>query len=71
MPNRYSDKIECWTSLFAIRDSLDKSSIVVGGDLNTYLYQAEKRGRSRVRDPQSEKISDLISDWDLAGYSTL
>jgi hypothetical protein len=65
MPNRYLDKIECWSSLFAIRDTLDMTSIVVGGDLNTYLYQTEKRGGSRVRDPQSEKLSDLISEWDL------
>jgi hypothetical protein len=65
MPNRYSDKIDCWTSLFAIGDSLGMSSTVVGGDFNTYLSQANKRGRSWVRSPQSEKISNLISDWHL------
>jgi hypothetical protein len=65
MPNRYSDKIECWYSLFAIQESLDMSSIKVGDDLNTYLYQSEKKGGSRVRDPQSEKLIDLISEWDL------
>jgi hypothetical protein len=44
---------------------MDMTSIVVGGDLNTYLYHTKKRGGIRVGDPQSEKLSDLISEWDL------
>jgi hypothetical protein len=41
------------------------ASMVVDGDLNTHMHYSKKRGGSRVRDLMSEKLADLISDWDL------
>jgi hypothetical protein len=39
IPNRYLDMIECWSSLFAIKDSLDMENVVMGGYLNTHMHQ--------------------------------
>lgn len=64
MPNRYSEKIECWRSLSAAKETLDLSSIIVVGNLNTHLH-SENIGESCVRDPMREKLEDLISNWDL------
>jgi len=51
MPNRYLEKLECWNSLFSIEDTLYITTIIVVGDLNTFLQNLEKIGGSCVRDP--------------------
>ena len=40
-------------------------NIILVGDLNVILNQAEKRGGSLVRDPIREHVDDLILDWEL------
>ena len=65
MPNSYKDKQVAWASLSNIWNKVDLSSCIIGGDLNTHLNQGEKKGGSKVRDPFSENLVDLISDWDL------
>jgi exonuclease III len=71
MPNQYSEKLDCWSSLFALKDSIDLNTVIVGGDFNTHLNQGEKKGGNRVRDPFSEKLLDLISNWDLQDIKPL
>jgi len=65
MPNRYMDKLEFWSSLFSIKDTLDITAIIVAGDLNTILQNSYKRGGNCVQDPMRENMEDLIYDWDL------
>jgi hypothetical protein len=65
MPNSYKDKMATWNSLSELRNSIDLSSCIIGGDFNTHLNPGEKKGGSKVRDPFSENLTDLISDWDM------
>jgi hypothetical protein len=46
MPNRYLEKIECWSSMSAIRDSLDMTSIMVGVILTPIYTIREERWKS-------------------------
>jgi exonuclease III len=65
MPNSYKDKMATWNSLSDLRNSIDPSSCIIGGDFNTHLNPGEKKGGNKVRDPFSENLTDLISDWDM------
>lgn len=65
MPNTYKDKMATWTFLSNLWNSIDPSSYIIGGDLNTHLSPREKKGGSKVRDPFSENLTDLMSDWDM------
>jgi hypothetical protein len=44
---------------------MDLSSCIIGGDFNTHLKSSEKKGGSKVRDPFSKKLFDVILDWYL------
>jgi endonuclease/exonuclease/phosphatase family metal-dependent hydrolase len=48
-----------------LKNTIDLSSCIIGGDFNTHLNSGEKKGGSKIRDPFSENLIDLISDWDL------
>jgi hypothetical protein len=48
-----------------LKTSMGISSCIIGGDLNTHLNYGVKEGGSIIIYPFSEKLSDLISDWDL------
>jgi exonuclease III len=65
MPNSYKDKMATWNSLSELKNSIDLSSCIIGGDFNTHLNPGEKKGGSKIRDPFSENLSDLISEWDM------
>jgi len=65
MPNTYKDKLAAWTSLSNLRNSVDIPSCIIGGDLNTHLILEGKKGGSKVRDPFSENLIDLMSDWNM------
>jgi exonuclease III len=65
MPNSYKEKTACWNSLSMLKNYIDLSSCIIGGDFNNYLDLREKKGGSKIRDPFSENLSDLISHWDL------
>ena len=41
-------------------------NVILAGDLNIILNQAEKRGGLVVRDPIREQVDDLILDWGLS-----
>jgi hypothetical protein len=56
MPNRYMEKLECWSSLFSIKDTLDITTIIVVGDLNIFLQNSEKRGGNCVLRPHVRKF---------------
>jgi hypothetical protein len=68
---RYMEKVDCWNSLFVIKESLDLPSCITVGDFNTILYNLEKRGGSCVCNPIREKMEDLITDWDLQNINPI
>jgi hypothetical protein len=43
MPNIYVDKTSCWNSLSMLKNSMDLSSCIIGGDFNTHLNSGEKK----------------------------
>jgi len=65
MPNRYLEKLECWSSLFVVKETLELVIFIVVGDLNTHIDQSKKRDGSCACDPMREEVEDLISEWDL------
>jgi hypothetical protein len=65
MPNSYKDKLATWASLSNLLNTVDLSTCIIVGDLNTHLSQGNKKGGSKVRDSFSENLVDLISDWDM------
>jgi hypothetical protein len=44
---------------------IDISSCIIGGDFNTHLNSGEKKGGSKIKDPFSKNLINLITDWDL------
>jgi exonuclease III len=44
MPNSYKDKMATWNSLSELRNSIDLSTCIIGGDFNTHLNPGEKKG---------------------------
>ena len=44
MPSLYQKKIECWSSLESIKDTLDPKDLIIARDLNTNLHHKEKKG---------------------------
>jgi len=65
MPNSYKDKTTTWSSLSELRNSIYLSTCIIGGDFNTHLNPGEKKGGSKIKDPFSENLIDLILDWDM------
>ena len=65
MPASYHEKIDCWSSLQNLQESLDLKDLIIAGDLNTTLNHKEKKGGSRLRDPTREHLEDLISSFHL------
>jgi exonuclease III len=65
MPTIYQEKIDCWSSLQNLQDSLELKDLIIVGDLNTTLHPKEKKGGSRVWDPTREHLEDLISSFHL------
>lgn len=61
----YSAKVKFWDSLDELKSKDLHENFVLGGDFNTILSAAEKRGVSIVRDPFRDCMNDLIVDWDL------
>jgi hypothetical protein len=50
MPNHYSEKLEYWSSLFVVKDSIDLNTTIVGGYFNTHLQSGEKiNGEARSK----------------------
>jgi exonuclease III len=45
MPNSYKDKMATWNSLSELRNSIDPSSCIIGGDFNTHLSPGKKKGK--------------------------
>jgi hypothetical protein len=43
MPNSYKDKMATCNSLSELRNSIDLSSYIIGGDLNTHINPGEKK----------------------------
>ena len=41
-------------------------NVILAGDLNGILNQAEKRGGSVVKDPIREQVDDIILEWGLS-----
>jgi exonuclease III len=44
MPAMYQEKIDCWSSLQNLQDSLELKDLIMAGDLNTTLHPREKKG---------------------------
>jgi len=65
MPALYQEKIECWSSLQSIKDTLDPKDLIIARDLNTNLHHKEKKGGCLVQDPSHEHLKDLISSFHL------
>jgi exonuclease III len=65
IPNIYVDKARCCNSLSVPKNSMDLPSCIIRGDFNTCLNSGEKKGGSKVRDPFSKKLFDVILDWYL------
>ena len=60
MPNKYSKKLDCWCSLFALKGSLDLNTVIVIGDFNTHLNQGEKKGVIGFKTPLVKKSWTLF-----------
>jgi hypothetical protein len=45
MPNRYSEKLDCWYYLFAMKDYINLDTTIVGGDFNSHLHSRERKRR--------------------------
>ena len=60
------EKKDCWDCLREVRSNTSLENIILAGDLNVILNQADKRGGSLVRDPIREHVDDLILDWELS-----
>jgi hypothetical protein len=65
MPNSCKDKLAAWASLSNLRNTMDLSSCIIGGDINTHLSLGKKKGGSKFGDPFSENLVDLMSYWDM------
>ena len=65
VPATYAELFFCWN---LIRDEISNllGNVILAGDLNIILNQAEKRGGSVVRDPIREQFDDLIMEWGLS-----
>ena len=61
VPVSYADKKTCWNLIQEERSNL-LGNVILVGDLNITLNQAEKRGGSMVRDPIREHVDDLMLD---------
>jgi exonuclease III len=51
MPNSYKDKTACWNSLFMLKNTIDLSSCIIGGDFNTHLNTGEKKEAVKSETP--------------------
>eukprot|EP00253_Pinus_taeda_P008034 PITA_08034 len=51
VPILYSEKRDCWNSLFDFLEQHSPSNIILDGDLNIILKSKEKRGGTSSRDP--------------------
>ena len=53
-------KQECWQTLKKEREGVGYGYCIFVGDMNTVLYQEEKRGWSLLRSTFRENLEDLI-----------
>ena len=65
VPVSFVEKRDCWDSLNLYLNLHNPENLVVAGDLNVTLTQAEKKGGSIFRDPAREWVEDLMLDWEL------
>jgi hypothetical protein len=65
MHNSFKDKMACWNCLSKLKNTIDISSCIIGGDFNTHLNLVEKKESSEIRDPFLENLTVLITKWDL------
>jgi hypothetical protein len=65
MQNSYKEKMTYWNSLLILKNTIDPSSCIIGGDFSTHLRIGEKKGGSKIKDPFLENLIDLITDWDM------
>eukprot|EP00253_Pinus_taeda_P009869 PITA_09869 len=68
VPVLYSEKRDCWNSLFDFLEQHSLSNIILAGDLNIVLKSKEKRGGTSSRDPMLPLVEDLIQQWDLLNF---
>ena len=55
MPNSYKDKMASWNSLFALKNTIDLSSCIIGGYFNTHLNIGGEKEEVKSKTP-SQKI---------------
>jgi exonuclease III len=56
MPNSYKDKMACWNSLSELKNSIDLSSCIIGGDFNTHLNSGGGEKEAVKSETPSQKI---------------
>ena len=66
VPIIFAEKKYCWNCLREVRSNTTLEYIILAGDLNIILNQAEKIRGSKVRDPIRELVDDLILEWELS-----
>jgi exonuclease III len=55
MPTSFKDKMACWNCLSELKNTIDLSSCIIGGDFNTHLNLVEKKKAVKLETP-SQKI---------------
>ena len=65
VPVSYAKKKNCWNLLREERSNL-LGNVILAGDLNVILNQAEKRGGSLVREPIREQVDEIVMEWGLS-----
>lgn len=60
----YREKSEFWDSLEVLKERNLHLNSVMGGDFNTILNNAEKRGGTIVRNMFRDRMEDIIDSWD-------
>ena len=56
-PTHYRDKITFWEDLNNLKEELHGKYLIIVVDFNTTKTQSEKRGGTKVRDPNKQKIN--------------
>ena len=66
VPFLYAEFKDCWNLLRDERRIGSLDNIILAGNVNVTLNQAEKRGGYLVIDPIREQDDELILDWELS-----
>ena len=71
VPMAPGEKHQCWNSIHEYLNTNPAENLILAGDLNITLSQAEKKGGNPIRDPAREWVEDLIAEWDLEDIKPL